>query len=107
MLTSNLQQHDFYGEPQYNPGQPGHPSPNQPHQQYGENASYYYDAVPSRENGDAPGVEGPEGEKGLGSTVIGGATGGFAAHKMGGGKLATAGGAVLGAVGMKMVNHKL
>ncbi|KAI9039338.1 uncharacterized protein KD926_009481 [Aspergillus affinis] len=51
--------------------------------------------------------DGQGGEKGLGSTVIGGAAGGYVAHQMGGGKLATTGGAVLGAVGINMVNHKL
>lgn len=98
------QQGSYYPEaPQFAHGQQaGTPSPYESHQQYGENASYYHD------NGAFPGAEeGPENEKGLGSTVAGGAAGGYAAHHMGGGKLATAGGAVLGAVGMNMVSHKL
>ena len=88
----------------------GHkPSPYLSHQSqsYGENYSYYHDAPPPGAEGAAPGTEAPDGEKGLGSTVAGGAAGGYAAHKMGGGKLATAGGAVVGAVGMNMVSHKL
>ena len=96
-------QGSYYSEvPQSAHGQQGGtPSPYESHEQYGENASYYHD------NGAVPGAEGPENEKGLGSTVAGGAAGGYAAHNMGGGKLATAGGAVLGAVGMNMVSYKL
>lgn len=53
------------------------------------------------------GPGGPEGDKGLGSTLLGGAAGGFAGHKLGGGFLGTAGGAVLGAVGMNMATHEM
>lgn len=67
----------------------------------GENASYYSGA-PLNEPG-----EGPDGEKGLGSTVVGGAAGGYAAHQMGGGKTGTVAGAALGAVGMNMATHAL
>lgn len=74
--------------------------PHQQQPQYGANASYY------NQEGNLPGSQLPEDERGLGSTVTGGAAGGFAAHKMGGGKLATAGGALLGAVGMNMATHK-
>ncbi|KAJ5661551.1 uncharacterized protein N7477_009167 [Penicillium maclennaniae] len=42
-----------------------------------------------------------------GPTVAGGAAGGHASHQMGGGKLATAGDALLGAVGMNMATHQL
>lgn len=102
----------FYG-PTYGPGVPkaqDHQAlPYHFHQSqgYGENYSYYNDAPPPGAEGAAPGAEAPDGEKGLGSTVAGSAAGGYAAHKMGGGKLATTGGAVLGAVGMNMVSHKL
>ena len=46
------------------------------------------------------GPVGPEGERGLGSTILGAAGGGFVGHKLGGGMLGTAGGALAGAVGM-------
>lgn len=68
---------------------------------HGENASYYSGA-PMNESG-----EGPDGEKGVGSTVVGGAAGGYAAHHMGGGKMGTVAGAALGAVGMNMATHAL
>ncbi|KAJ5813491.1 uncharacterized protein N7503_000241 [Penicillium pulvis] len=76
----------------------------------GENASYYTAVPQDQANGvnTGPGV-GPEGEgeRGLGSTLLGGAAGGYAGHKMQGGFLGTAGGAVLGAVGMNMVSHEM
>jgi hypothetical protein len=52
-------------------------------------------------------MAGQEGERGLGSTLLGGAAGGFMGKKLGGGILGTAGGAVLGAVGMNMATNKL
>ena len=82
----------------------------QHYQQGGANASYYNEAPPSQQQQQqsyAPGPNGPEGEKGLGSTLIGGAAGGIMGHKMGGGKLATAGGAALGAVAMNLATHAL
>lgn len=85
----------------------GH-SPYPPQHSYpqGESASYYGSPAPYQQ-GYPPGPGGPEGEKGLGSTLLGGATGGFAGHKMGGGFMGTAGGAVLGAVGANMVSHEM
>ena len=47
---------------------------------------------------------GAEGEKGLGSTLLGGTAGGFLGSKMGGGLMNTAGGALAGAVGMNVAN---
>ncbi|KAJ5736377.1 uncharacterized protein N7483_001502 [Penicillium malachiteum] len=44
-------------------------------------------------------------ERGLGSTLIGGAGGAYVGHQMGGGALATAGGAVIGAIGANAVTH--
>ncbi|PWY82121.1 hypothetical protein BO70DRAFT_429190 [Aspergillus heteromorphus CBS 117.55] len=93
-----------YAPPQSMPQERGQ-SPYPPQQSYervGENASYYGEPLPQQEY--APGQNGPteDGEKGLGSTVIGGAAGGYAAHHAGSGALGTAGGAVLGAVGMNM-----
>lgn len=75
--------------------------PPQGHYQPAANASYYSGAS----------LDGPdskaENEKGLGSTVIGGAAGGYAGHKMGRGKLATVAGAAVGAVGMNMATHAM
>lgn len=72
------------------------------HQAPGENASYYSGASMTE-----PGTEEPNGEKGLGSTVVGGAAGGYAAHQMGGGKMGKVAGAALGAVGMNMATNAL
>jgi predicted lipid-binding transport protein (Tim44 family) len=83
----------------------GHsPYPPQQHQQGGQNASYYGEAPPQQQ-GYASGPGGPEGERGLGSTLLGGAAGGFAGHKMGGGFMGSAGGAILGAVGANIASH--
>ncbi|KAJ5974316.1 hypothetical protein N7481_011526 [Penicillium waksmanii] len=89
----------------------GHsPYPPQQHQQQyppqGASASYYGNAPPQGQYGNAPGPGGPEGEKGLGSTLVGGAAGGFAGHKLGGGFLGSAAGAAIGAVGMNMATHE-
>ncbi|KAJ5614865.1 hypothetical protein N7528_008519 [Penicillium herquei] len=90
-----------YGYPQQN-------APRQSYQPHGESASYYQTgAPPQQQPGYAPGPGGPEGEKGLGSTLVGGAAGGFAGHQMGGGFLGTAGGAILGAVGMNLATHEV
>lgn len=73
----------------------------------GENASYY-GAVPTHDQcGNSVGLGGPQDDKGLGSTVIGGAAGGYAGHKLGGGFLGSAVGAVLGAVGMNAATHQV
>ena len=83
------------------------PSPYEFQQQPGENASYYQYTPPHDGADSSHTSENRDGEKGLGSTIAGGAAGGYAAHQMGGGKLATAGGALLGAVGMNMATHKM
>lgn len=75
----------------------------QQYQPNGENASYYSNREQLLDLND---LNGPEGEKGLGSTVVGGAAGGYMGHKMGGG-WGTAAGVALGAVGMNMVSHKM
>lgn len=56
--------------------------------------------------GQSPVPVGPgqEGERGLGSTVLGATGGGFLSHKLGAGMLGTAGGALAGAAGMNMAN---
>ena len=50
------------------------------YQQQGANASYYDGESYPGQNDNVP-----DGEKGLGSTVVGGAAGGYMGHKMGGG----------------------
>jgi hypothetical protein len=56
---------------------------------------------------DGPGQVGQDGEKGLGATLIGGASGGFLGHKAGGGMLGTVLGSVIGAIGANAVEHKV
>ncbi|KAJ5579498.1 uncharacterized protein N7459_005483 [Penicillium hispanicum] len=77
------------------------------YQPTGENASYYNSAPMSTQQGYAATAEVPEEARGLGSTLVGGAAGGFVANQMGGGPLATAGGAVLGAAGMNMATNSM
>lgn len=100
----NMSAADYYGPNPHNDHTPGPIN-------YGPLDNY----APSGSNGNPP-LRGyspsnnydpndPEGERGLGSTIIGGAAGGYAGHKLGNGKLATAGGAVLGAVGANMASH--
>lgn len=67
----------------------------------GENASYYNPEC------NLPSLGESEDERGLGSTLAGGAAGGVAAHKMGGGKLATAAAATAGAIGANWGKHQL
>ena len=54
------------------------------------------------------GFDGPgqDGEKGLGATLVGGASGGFLAHKVGGGLLGSLAGAVAGAIGANALEHQ-
>ncbi|MCJ1255276.1 hypothetical protein MMC24_003092 [Lignoscripta atroalba] len=56
----------------------------------------------------APGVGGPEGERGLGATLIGAGSGAFVGHELGGGTLGTIGGIIAGAVGANALekHHK-
>ncbi|KAJ5567913.1 hypothetical protein N7450_010399 [Penicillium hetheringtonii] len=79
----------------------------QPSMTVGENASYY-GTVPSYDQyGRVVGTTGPEDERGLGSTLVGGAAGGYAGHKLGGGFLGSAAGALIGAVGMNAATHQV
>lgn len=97
----------YFSGSQQNVGVP--PYAQQPQQQnmpIGANASYY-GAVPQNQYGNPVGPGGPEEDKGLGSTVIGGAAGGYAGHKLGGGLLGSAAGAVLGAIGMNAATHQM
>lgn len=82
----------YYQQPSYTP--------------QGENASYY-GTPPVDQYGNPIGPGGPQDEKGLGSTVVGGAAGGYAGHKLGGGFLGTTAGAVLGAIGMNAATHEV
>lgn len=81
------------------------------HQQYqyqavGENAAYYNEAQPQYyHNNPASGEQ--NGERGLGSTVIGGLVGGYVANQMGAGPMETAGGAILGTTGMNIATNML
>lgn len=94
----------YFGTPQLNTGTS--PYPPQQNMPLGENASYY-GTVPQDQYGNPVGPGGPEDEKGLGSTVVGGAAGGYAGHKLGGGLLGSAAGAVLGAIGMNAATHQV
>lgn len=47
-----------------------------------------------------------EGDRGLGSTLIGGAGGAFLGNKLGGGALGTIGGLVAGAIGANVLSDK-
>ncbi|KAJ5613733.1 hypothetical protein N7528_007387 [Penicillium herquei] len=71
-------------------------------QPVGENASYYGSETPPSYNTENP----EDSERGLGSTLIGGAGGAYVGHQMGGG-MATAGGAIIGALGANAVSHGL
>ncbi|OOF94854.1 hypothetical protein ASPCADRAFT_406701 [Aspergillus carbonarius ITEM 5010] len=73
-------------------------SPPQSQYQQGESASYY-NTPP-----EPPVTTPPEGEKGLVSTVAGAAGGGILGHKLGGGVLSAAGGALAGVAGMKIAS---
>lgn len=76
------------------------------YQAVGENASYYDESQPQYyHNNPATGER--NGERGLGSTVLGGLVGGYVANPMGAGAMGTAGGAMLGATGMNMATNML
>ncbi|CAI7598103.1 unnamed protein product [Penicillium pancosmium] len=94
-----------YGTPSSQPGNLPYPQ-QQPYAPVGENASYYGTA-PLDQYGNPIGPAGPQDEKGLGSTVVGGAAGGYAGHKLGGGFLGSTAGAVLGAIGMNAATHQV
>lgn len=77
----------------------GHDAPQSQYTTEGANASYY-----SGESAADP--NDPDGEKGLGSTVVGGVAGGYMGDKMGGG-WSTAAGAGFGTIGMNLLSHKM
>lgn len=84
----------------YPPQQPYAPAP------VGENASYYGTA-PVDQNGHPINPNGSPDEKGVGSTVVGGAAGGYAGHKLGGGLLGSVAGALVGVIGMNAATHEM
>ncbi|KAJ5238777.1 hypothetical protein N7468_003396 [Penicillium chermesinum] len=74
-------------------------------QDRGENASYYSESPAPKQQGPPP--QGPPGdERGLGSTLVGGAVGGYMGHQAGG-TMSTLGGAAVGAAGMNMATHAM
>ncbi|KAF1992219.1 hypothetical protein K402DRAFT_1293 [Aulographum hederae CBS 113979] len=98
-----------YGQPPYEE-QRGH-SPYPPPVPYGQHPSpgphgepQGYPTHDQQYNGPPGGAA--EGDRGLGATLLGGAAGGFAGHKMGGGTLATLGSAVVGAWGANKLEDK-
>lgn len=94
----------------YNPQenyQQGPPPYNEDHysQSRGENASYYGGSPAPNQQGYPP-QGNPEDDRGLGSTLVGGAVGGYMGHQAGG-TASTLGGAALGAAGMNMATHAM
>jgi hypothetical protein len=97
-----IQSHQGYQDPNQQHGYGGQPGYGDHQQQgYGQQPAY---GQPHGQPG-APG--GPaEGDRGLGSTLIGGAGGAFLGNKMGGGTLGTLGGLVAGAIGANVLSDK-
>lgn len=56
--------------------------------------------------GQYAGQQGPDGERGLGATLVGGGVGAFAAKKSGSGMLGALGAAAAGAIGANIIEHK-
>jgi hypothetical protein len=83
--------------------------PAQPQQQgYGQPQGYGGQQHGQPGYGDHAGAPGgaAEGDRGLGSTLIGGAGGAFLGNKLGGGALGTIGGLIAGAVGANVLSDK-
>lgn len=78
------------------------PSPYSQQQQYpqGSNSSYYGAQGQQPMYQGQPPAHGHEGDRGLGSSLLGAAAGGFAADKLGAGALGTGAGALAGAAGL-------
>lgn len=77
-----------------------------PHSAYGDHQSGPYGGGSESGAGFAgPGQQ--EGERGIGATIVGGATGGLLAHKAGGGLITSVIGSVAGAVGANIIENKL
>jgi len=103
------QQQPPYGQSQsqqYPPQQAPYGSAPQP---YGDNRSGNapYPPQGQPQYGQGPeGAPGPNGERGLGATLIGGGAGGFVGHEMGGGVIGTVLGSVVGAIGANALEHQ-
>lgn len=83
----------------------GYQSYPQQQSQKGASDSYYGASNEKYPHTGHPGAPpGPEGERGMGSKILGATGGGFLGHKIGGGMLGTAGGALAGAAGMSMAS---
>ncbi|KAJ5672470.1 hypothetical protein N7507_001597 [Penicillium longicatenatum] len=74
-----------------------------PPQTVGENALYYGAVAPSSTQQEHPGPE-SECERGLGSTLVSGAGGAYIGYQMSGG-MATAGAALIGALGANAITQ--
>lgn len=90
---------EYQSQPPYGDNR-GHHSP-YPHHD-GNNQNY----EPHHSSGGPQGP-GEQDERGLGATLVGGASGGFIAHKAGGGLVGSVLGSVVGAVGANILEHKL
>jgi hypothetical protein len=55
--------------------------------------------------GGPGGNVGPDGERGLGATLVGGGGAAWAAHKAGGGLIGSAAAGVAGAIGANVIEH--
>ncbi|PZC90796.1 DUF4175 domain containing protein [Pyrenophora tritici-repentis] len=104
-------QQQGYNDPNQQYGghqQVGYHDPNQQHgahQQQGYQDQQQGYGAPQYGQPGAPG--GPaDGDRGLGSTLIGGAGGAFVGNKLGGGAMGAVGGALLGAVAANFVSDK-
>jgi hypothetical protein len=89
----------------------GYQDPHQQQQQhgYGDQQQGYGAPQPAygQQHGQPGAPGGPaEGDRGLGSTLIGGASGAFLGNKLGGGALGTIGGLVAGAIGANVLSDK-
>lgn len=101
MLTASQQQ--------YSQGS-GHGGPQQSDydnrgQSYNQQQGGPYGGSSAYPGGDQ-GQPGPDGERGLGATLVGGGAAGWAAHKAGGGLLSSLAGAAAGAIGANLIEHK-
>ncbi|KHN99350.1 heme oxygenase-like, multi-helical [Metarhizium album ARSEF 1941] len=109
------QQQPSYAQPQphgYNNQYDNRGHSPQPSQQYGQPGGAAADYAAGATQGGhgqagqyAAGPAGPDGERGLGATLVGGGGAAWAAHKAGGGFLGTAGAAIAGAIGANVLEH--
>ncbi|CAH0057532.1 unnamed protein product [Clonostachys solani] len=88
------------GNNPYSHGQGGYIPP------YHDQADYSRSATPSYYHNQNE-MTGPDGERGLGATVVGGGTAGWAAHKSGSGMLGSLASAAAGAIGANFLENKL